>query len=266
MTRSAADPESATGLYKARQTSVESDVSYISDSSYWAGPQGDMAANAWSMSAYCAMYTLTADRKWLDEALALFNNHVVPHHDLVLVESPLLPSHARQQVASWPLPDGRGSVVVRQAGQIQELTPDGRFLVEEHDVGEVARLVVVRPQDGLLGRSDCLPQLLQTPLEVLFLARQHGSEVQRLGLYARAAGILQAFLGSGEILLRLAVLPEIAVDLGELGGGLEAQRRRRCSARGAHEASQQVRRRRRRPASLAHRSWAAEARERASQS
>ena len=44
----------------------------------YAGPQGDMAANAWSMSSYCAMYDLTGERKWLDEALALFNKHVVP--------------------------------------------------------------------------------------------------------------------------------------------------------------------------------------------
>jgi hypothetical protein len=44
----------------------------------YGGPQGDMAANAWSMDSYSAMYKLTADRKWLDEALGLFNAHVVP--------------------------------------------------------------------------------------------------------------------------------------------------------------------------------------------
>ena len=44
----------------------------------WGGPQGDMAANAWTMSSYCAMYKLTGDKKWLDEALALFNSNVVP--------------------------------------------------------------------------------------------------------------------------------------------------------------------------------------------
>ena len=51
---------------------------WIDKTKPWAGPQEDMAANAWSMSAYCAMYQLTADRKWLDEALALFHAHVVP--------------------------------------------------------------------------------------------------------------------------------------------------------------------------------------------
>lgn len=42
----------------------------------WAGPQGDMAANAWAISSYCAMYDLTADRKWLEEALELFRTNV----------------------------------------------------------------------------------------------------------------------------------------------------------------------------------------------
>jgi hypothetical protein len=44
---------------------------------YWS-PKGDMAANAWSIGSYCAMYDLTGDRKWLGEALALFNAHVIP--------------------------------------------------------------------------------------------------------------------------------------------------------------------------------------------
>jgi hypothetical protein len=42
----------------------------------WAGPQGDMATNAWSISCFCAMYDLTADKQWLDEAMKLFNSHV----------------------------------------------------------------------------------------------------------------------------------------------------------------------------------------------
>ncbi|MHC4917167.1 MAG: hypothetical protein ACYTGB_16935 [Planctomycetota bacterium] len=41
-------------------------------------PLQDMAANAWSLAAYCAAYDLTADRKWLDRAMALFNANVVP--------------------------------------------------------------------------------------------------------------------------------------------------------------------------------------------
>ncbi|KPJ72002.1 MAG: hypothetical protein AMS14_08700, partial [Planctomycetes bacterium DG_20] len=39
-------------------------------------PRGDMAATAWSISSYCAMYDLTADRKWLDDALGLFRTNV----------------------------------------------------------------------------------------------------------------------------------------------------------------------------------------------
>jgi hypothetical protein len=42
----------------------------------WAGPQGDMATNATSMTAYCALYGLTADKQWLEEALKLFNTNV----------------------------------------------------------------------------------------------------------------------------------------------------------------------------------------------
>ncbi len=37
---------------------------------------GNMAANAWAIHAYCAMYDLTADSKWLDEALGLFGADV----------------------------------------------------------------------------------------------------------------------------------------------------------------------------------------------
>jgi hypothetical protein len=44
----------------------------------YAGPQGDMADNAWGIESYCAMHALTADKTWLDEALGLFNRHVVP--------------------------------------------------------------------------------------------------------------------------------------------------------------------------------------------
>jgi len=44
----------------------------------WAGAQGNMAANAWSMDAYCAMYDLTADKAWRDDALGLFRTNVTP--------------------------------------------------------------------------------------------------------------------------------------------------------------------------------------------
>jgi hypothetical protein len=35
-----------------------------------------MAANGWGITSFCAMYDLTADRKWLDEGLKLFNTNV----------------------------------------------------------------------------------------------------------------------------------------------------------------------------------------------
>lgn len=43
----------------------------------YAGPQGDMAVNGWSMASYGAMYGLTADKKWLEEATGLFHTNVV---------------------------------------------------------------------------------------------------------------------------------------------------------------------------------------------
>ncbi len=51
---------------------------WVAQAKPWGGPQGDMAANGWAMNTYCALYDLTADRKWLDEALKLFNANVVP--------------------------------------------------------------------------------------------------------------------------------------------------------------------------------------------
>jgi PcRGLX-like protein central beta sandwich domain/PcRGLX-like N-terminal RIFT barrel domain len=42
------------------------------------GPQGNMASNAWALQSYCAMYDLTADKKWVDEALALFKKNIKP--------------------------------------------------------------------------------------------------------------------------------------------------------------------------------------------
>ena len=49
---------------------------HIAKTKPWAGPQGDMAANAWGIASYCALYDLTADKQWLDEALKLFNTNV----------------------------------------------------------------------------------------------------------------------------------------------------------------------------------------------
>ncbi|HUT32514.1 MAG TPA: hypothetical protein VNE39_03455 [Planctomycetota bacterium] len=49
---------------------------WIAQKKPWAGPQGNMAAIAWTMDSYCAMYDLTADRSWLDEAMKLFDTHV----------------------------------------------------------------------------------------------------------------------------------------------------------------------------------------------
>jgi hypothetical protein len=42
------------------------------------GPQTDMAANGWSIAAYAAMYRLTGDKQWLDDALGLFRKNVAP--------------------------------------------------------------------------------------------------------------------------------------------------------------------------------------------
>ena len=39
---------------------------------------GNMRANGWAMNAYCAMYKLTSDKKWLTAALDLFKANVVP--------------------------------------------------------------------------------------------------------------------------------------------------------------------------------------------
>jgi hypothetical protein len=50
---------------------------HVAKTKPWAGPQNDMAANAWGMASYCAMYKLTGDRKWLDEGLGLFRTNVI---------------------------------------------------------------------------------------------------------------------------------------------------------------------------------------------
>ncbi len=49
---------------------------WIARTKPYGGPQGDMDANAWTISSYCAMYDLTADRAWLDRAMAMFNTNV----------------------------------------------------------------------------------------------------------------------------------------------------------------------------------------------
>jgi len=61
----------------------------------WAGPQGDMAANAWAMHAYIAMHDLTGDKHWLDEALKLFKTNVSAKWKSL---GPHL--HSRQQIRS----------------------------------------------------------------------------------------------------------------------------------------------------------------------
>jgi hypothetical protein len=49
---------------------------HIAKTKPWAGPQGDMSANGWSMHAYCSMYAISGEKKWLDEALGLFKTNV----------------------------------------------------------------------------------------------------------------------------------------------------------------------------------------------
>jgi hypothetical protein len=51
---------------------------WIAKAKPYAGPQGDMAATGWSILSYCTMYDLTADKKWLDDAMALFKANVMP--------------------------------------------------------------------------------------------------------------------------------------------------------------------------------------------
>jgi len=57
--------------------------------------RGDMQAVARAMFAFCAMHGLTAEKKWLDDAVRLFNDCVVPKWDS---HGPHL--HARQQIRS----------------------------------------------------------------------------------------------------------------------------------------------------------------------
>ncbi len=49
---------------------------HIAKTRPYAGPQGNMAANAWAMHAYIAMHALTGKKTWLDEALKLFKTNV----------------------------------------------------------------------------------------------------------------------------------------------------------------------------------------------
>jgi len=55
---------------------LEASWEWVARTRPWAGPQGDTAANAWSIASYSAMYDLTGDRKWLEEALKLFRTNV----------------------------------------------------------------------------------------------------------------------------------------------------------------------------------------------
>jgi PcRGLX-like N-terminal RIFT barrel domain/PcRGLX-like protein central beta sandwich domain len=43
----------------------------------WKGPQQDMGANIFAIHSYLAMYDLSADKQWLDQALKLFRSNVV---------------------------------------------------------------------------------------------------------------------------------------------------------------------------------------------
>jgi SAM-dependent methyltransferase len=43
----------------------------------YGGPHYSNSVTGWSILAFCNMYDLTADRKWLDEALKIFRAHVV---------------------------------------------------------------------------------------------------------------------------------------------------------------------------------------------
>ncbi|MFO7900960.1 MAG: hypothetical protein R6V58_18125 [Planctomycetota bacterium] len=60
---------SAEGLVRAWKAIAGKDV-------YGGGRKTDMAANAWAIESFCAAYDLTADRRWLDEAMKLFNTNI----------------------------------------------------------------------------------------------------------------------------------------------------------------------------------------------
>ncbi len=45
---------------------------------YGGGRKADMAQNGWTINSFCAAYELTADKRWLDEAMKLFDANVVP--------------------------------------------------------------------------------------------------------------------------------------------------------------------------------------------
>ena len=50
----------------------------VAESKPYGGPQGNMAAVGWSILSFTTMYDITADKKWLDEALGLFRAYVIP--------------------------------------------------------------------------------------------------------------------------------------------------------------------------------------------
>jgi len=49
---------------------------HVAEAKRYAGPQGDMAANARGIHSYCAMHALTGEKQWLIEALGLFRTNV----------------------------------------------------------------------------------------------------------------------------------------------------------------------------------------------
>jgi hypothetical protein len=51
---------------------------WVATNKPYGGPQSDMFVNASSISSYAALYSLTADRKWLDAAMGLLTAYVVP--------------------------------------------------------------------------------------------------------------------------------------------------------------------------------------------
>jgi exo-rhamnogalacturonan lyase-like protein len=72
-----------TGEPKARDACVRSAKGLVvaweafsKSTAYGGGTKVNMRANASTISAFCAAYDLTADKKWLDEAMKLFNTNV----------------------------------------------------------------------------------------------------------------------------------------------------------------------------------------------
>ncbi len=63
---------------------------------YGGGAKVNMEANGWAIDSFCAVYTLTGDKRWLDEAMKLFDTNVASKRKS---HGPHLHSAGRAQIA-----------------------------------------------------------------------------------------------------------------------------------------------------------------------